>query len=116
MQKKMTSYNDGILIVLKDKKRFNSFNAQNNALKLTDFIQLVSLFYSEVSRRQEDFLFAQSLGKKLTLKVKTPLIGSLKSNYKVLIDTTLYNVINLDFDKNNREMYFYLEEERQIER
>ena len=115
MQKpKKSSYNDGVLTVVEEKQKLNSFNAKNNLKTKDDFKEVVKLFYEEQSKRQEDVLFAKSMDRKLTIKLKTPEVENIKTNYKVLIDNVIYDILHLDFDKNNHDLYFYLEEVRKI--
>lgn len=117
MQKpKKISYNDGILTIVVDKVKPNSFNAKTNSKKMSDFEIIGTLFYSEESKRHEDMLFAESMNHKLTMKVKTNLVKGIKSNHKVIIDDYIYDIINTDIDKKNHELYFYLEGVRKIER
>lgn len=108
MQNK-NSYNDGVAMVVKEKQIMNDFNAKLNLKSLDDFEIIARLFYSEQSKRNEDMLFAQSMGKKLTLKIKTPMLNNVKNNYKVIIEKYVYDIIHIDFDKINRELYLYLE-------
>lgn len=117
MQKpKKTSYNDGVLTIVEEKQKLNSFNAKSNVKTKEEFNEIIKLFYEEQSKRQEDVLFAKSMDRKLTLKLKTPEIKNMKTNYKVLIDDVIYDILHLDFDKNNHTLYFYLEEVRKIAR
>lgn len=117
LKKKTSSYNDGVFGVYREKSTLiNDFNAKTNAKKIDDYEFIRDLFYSEESKRQEDFLFAEALGKKLTMKVKTPLIDDIETNYKVILDDSVYDIIKIDPDRKNKDLYFYLEGGRKLEK
>ena len=61
-----------------------------------------------------DFEFAEAIGRTLNRKVKTPLVGGWTSRNKIIIDNTLYDIVNADKDRANNEVYFYLEEVREL--
>ena len=118
MQKqKRSSFNDGIIGVYSEKDSlFNTdFNAKTNAKKLSDFNFVCYLYFKEQSKRQEDFLFAEAMGKNLTWKIKTPLVDCVEVNHKVIYNNKMFDIINLDPDKLNKELYIYLEGGRSIE-
>lgn len=116
LKKKVASYNDGVIGIYKEKSTLiNDFNAKTNAKTIEDYEFITNLFYSEESKRQEDFLFANAMGRKLTLKVKTPLVEDIKTSYKVILDNFVYDIINLDPDEKNKDLYFYLEGGRELE-
>lgn len=115
LKKKISSYNDGVIGIYSEKSTLiNSFNAKTNAKTINDYDFMMNLFYSEQSKRQEDFLFAEAMGKKLTLKVKTPLVEGIETNHKVILNNMVYDIINIDPDKTNKELYFYLEGGRKL--
>lgn len=118
MQKKnLLSYNDGVIGIYKEKSTLiNNFNAKINARTINDYEFVTNLFYSEESKRQEDFLFANAMGRKLTLKVKTPLVEGIKTSYKVILDNFVYDIINIDPNEKNKSLYFYLEGGRELDK
>lgn len=117
LKKKVSSYNDGVIGVYSEKSTLiNDFNAKTNAKTINDYEFITKLFYSEETKRQEDFLFAEAMGRKLTLKVKTPLVEGIETNYKVILDDFIYDIIKLDPDKKNKDLYFYLEGGRKLEK
>ncbi len=113
--KKTSSFNDGFLYVFYQKDEKNSFSAKKNISSKNDMILKNSLFFKYESIRKEDFLFASNNGRKLTLKVKTQLVNGIDSSDKVMIGNTLFDIITIDPDTFNKELYFYLEEVRTIE-
>lgn len=113
--KKISSFNDGFLYVFYQKDEKNSFSAKKNISSKNDMILKNSLFFKYESIRKEDFLFASNNGRKLTLKVKTQLVNGIDSSDKVMIGNTLFDIITIDPDTFNKELYFYLEEVRIIE-
>lgn len=114
--KKQTSYNDGIVYIYSENLNETSFSAKKNVKTLDDLNFITKLFYSEESKRQQDIVFAESMDRKLTLKIKTPLSSKINSNHKAVIGDDLYDIFQLDPDKDNNELYFYLERVRKIER
>lgn len=116
LKKKISSYNDGVLGVYQANTTFTSFNAKTNGRTLNDYKFIMNLYFSEENKRQEDFLFAEAMGKKLTLKVKTPLVEGVENNHKIILGNIVYDIIKLDLDKKNKDLYLYLEEGCEIER
>lgn len=116
--KKMNSYNDGVISIYKELPTLinTDFNAKRNAKTINDYELVTFLYYSEVNARDEDFIFAEAMGRKLTMKIKTPLTGSVESSYKVLINDLMYDIIKVDPNKMNKELFIYLEGGRKIEK
>ena len=115
VKKKLSSFNDGVVGVYSEKSTLiNDFNAKTNAKTIDDYNFIMNLCFSEENKRQEDFLFAEALGKKLTMKIKTPLVDGIETNYKVILNNYVYDIIRLDPDKRNKELYFYLEGGREL--
>lgn len=114
MKSKFSKYNDGMLYVCESKKKEIDFGATKNARSEEDLVKILKLAYEEKTRRDEDLQFAESQGRSLSLKVKTRL-RDIDSMHKILIEGKLYSIIYIDKDRNNKEMYLYLEEERKIE-
>ena len=73
------------------------------------------LAYEECSKRQQDLDFAESNDRTLNVKVKTRFYKNINNEYKVTIENTLYDIIYIDEDRKNRELYFYLEEVTEVE-
>lgn len=114
--KKRNSYNDGVVSVYSEKPLINDFNAKTNARTLNDYEYITDLCFREQTKRQEDFLFAEAMGKKLTWKIKTPLVKGIETNHKVIFNNYVYDIINIDPDRTNKELYIYLEGGRKIEK
>lgn len=112
--KKRTSYNSGVLYVVTQINKNTPFNAQINATKRSDVHPIKKLCYKVETIRQQDIEFVSQMGNSLNLKVKTRLVHSVTTLHKVMIGNTLYDIIQLDPDITNRELYFYLEKEREL--
>lgn len=118
MQKqKRSSFNDGVVGIYSEKGTLidTDFNAKTNARNVSDFDFICDLCFKEQSRRQEDFLFAEAMGKNLTWKIKTPLVDCVEVNHKVIYANKMFDIISLDPDRANKELYIYLEGGRKIE-
>lgn len=114
MRPKFTNFNDGVLFVCRPDSGQSDFNAVKNPTTKTDLDVIWKLDFREMSRRDRDMDFAESQGRTLALKVKTHLLDGVNRMHMVTIGNTLYSIINLDKDRANREMYFYLEEVRDL--
>lgn len=114
MKSRFSKYNDGILYVCEAKKTEIDFGAMKNAKQKEDLRKVLKLAYEERTKRDEDLQFAESRNRALSIKVKTRLFEKVNATHKVMIKDVLYSVIYIDQDKANKEMYFYLEEERKI--
>lgn len=114
MKKKQTLLNDGFIDCYKLKDTKTDFNAPKNAKKLSDMSLIVSLAYEEMSKRDQDLEFAETIGRQLSLKVKTHLYEDVNKSHKVVLNGSLYDIIKLDYSRKENVMYFYLEEIRKI--
>lgn len=117
-KKKVSSYNDGIVgVYVENSTLINTdFNVKRNARTIENYDFIMNLFYSEVNARDEDFVFAESMGKKLTMKIKTPLVAGVKSNHKIILNDYVYDIIKIDPDRRNKDLYIYLEGGRKLEK
>lgn len=115
---KKNSFNDGVVGIYKELPTLmnTDFNAKRNAKTIKDFQLITSLFYTELSARNEDFLFAEAMNRKLTMKIKTPLVNTIEPNYKALINNRMYDIIKIDPNRMNKELYIYLEGGQKIEK
>lgn len=111
---KITNYNDGFIKVYEEEQAKTSFGAKKNTKDTSNLNLIVKLAYYECYKRIQDFEFAQANSRTLTLKVKTRLYDKVKSEHKVIINNVLYDIINVDYDRVNREMYLYLEYVREV--
>lgn len=103
--------NDGFLIYGIDE----TIQSTKGKLIGENFNVLGRLAYQEMSCREEDYQIAQNINSSiLNLKVRTLLPPSLRkgnrSNLKVIIENTKYDVIKTDSDFDKRYLYFYLQE------
>ena len=114
--KKIPTYLDGFALVYRPKVEENKsyFGAKVNIKKIDEMETLFKLAYSQCSKRLQDMEFVESSGRELTLKIKTRLVQGIKNTDKVVIDGTLYDIIYIDEDRINRELYLYLEENRTV--
>lgn len=106
--------NDGFLKCYRDKKQQSDFNAPKNPKKYADMEFIAELAFEEMSKRDKDLSFAETLDRTLSLKVKTRLLEDVSKKCKVTIGDKLYDVIYIDYSKKDDLMYFYLEEVRKI--
>lgn len=113
---KTSNLNDGYIECYAVKEKKSSFNAPMNATGLDDLEFIVSLAYEEMSKRDQDIEFAESLRRSLSMKVKTHLFDGVKKNSKVILGNSLYDIIKLDYSRKENLMYLYLDEVREIVR
>lgn len=107
-------YNDGICRIVSEEKASSSFNARQNGNKTSDFKECYKLMFAETSVREQDLEFAETIGRSLNRKIKTHFLKNVVATKKIIIENTLYDIVNIDFDRVNDEMYFYLEEVRNL--
>ncbi len=110
-------FNDGMVSVYKTKPRSSSFGAALNVSKKSDMEFVVKLAYKEMSKRDQDYEFADAKNRNLSIKLKTRLYagGGINSSFKAVIGNILYSILKLDSDRSQGIMYFYLEEERELD-
>lgn len=113
--KRLSNYNDGYIRVYEEIPVKTDFGAKENIQSTDNLNFIVKLAYEECSKRQQDLEFAEASSRTLNVKVKTRFYNNLKNEYKVTIENTLYDIIYIDEDRKNRELYFYLEEVRNLE-
>ena len=112
--RKISTFCDGFIKIYKSNEKLSGFGAKKNAKSLDDLTFVVKLAYEEQYKRQQDFEFAEASGRTLSLKVKTRHYKDLQTDYKVVIGNVLYDIIDIDFDRYNQEVYFYLEYVKEV--
>lgn len=107
-------YNDGICYLATENEKKSSFAARENGTTENDYKKRVKLMFAELSIREQDFEFAEARGRTLNRKIKTTLVSGWNACDKIIIDNMLYDIVNADKDRANNEIYFYLEEVREL--
>lgn len=110
MKRKKTTLNDGYASFYKEKEKKTDFNAVISAKSKEDMEHIVNMAYQESYKRDKDFEFAEAHEHSLSLKLKMPIYDGIKQEYKVIIDGVKYNIFKIDYAKEERRMYLYLEE------
>ena len=106
---------DGFLAVYRPNGVNKSpFGAKKNVKILDEMEHIIDLAYTQTYKRIQDLEYAETVGKDLTLKVKTRLVNNISNSDKVVINNVLYDIIYLDEDRTNQLLYLYLEEVRSI--
>lgn len=111
-KRKLSTYNDGVVRIYRDKAKSTDFNAKRNVKAADDLDLVVRLDFEESSRREEDLEFAERSGFSLTLKVRTRLVPGVDNACKAIVDGYLYDIRYVD--KTRTEMWLYLEGVRSI--
>ncbi len=109
MAKMNKNYNDGVAYIYEEKVKKSSFQAKENCKTLDDLKFIIKLNFEEMSKRQQDVMFAESLGNSLSMKIRTPLKDCVKNRHKAIINSYLYNISYIDPNKKNNDLYIYLE-------
>lgn len=115
MKSKIRNYNDGFIKVYEETPIKTDFGAKTNIKSRDNLKFIVKLAYQECSKREQDLQFAENNGRSLTIKVKTRLYKGLTSENKMVLNNVLYDIIYIDEDRVNKEMYFYCEKVRVID-
>jgi len=105
-------FNDGVASIYNETAKRTTFNAKENARGFDDLEFVCKLDFEELSKREQDQEFANANGHTLSMKIRTRFVERVKSNCKVVIGDTLYDIY--DIDKTRTELYLYLEEVRKI--
>lgn len=101
------TYNDGFISV-KEKKTI-----RNSAKKVIgrENVEIIKLRFSELSCREADIQFAESIDKKLDMKIETLYAPMFKNkdvdNLTIKLRGHFYSIIKADCFKNS--MYLYLQ-------
>lgn len=103
-------YNDGYLLYgMKTTKR----DGKGKKI-MGDFIEKGRLAFAEVNRRESDYQLAEVATARLDVKIRTHYPTFLQQQkitaYKVYIHSKEYDVIRVDPDLLNQELYWYLQE------
>ena len=109
---KFSTYNDGVVLIYREKDRKTDFNAKRNVSTLDDMDFIVKLDYEEMSKREQDLEFAEQMGFSLSMKIKTRFVKAVDSKCKAVIDGYLYDISHHDKDKTN--LYLYMEQIRKV--
>lgn len=79
-----------------------------------EFESMGRLAFKEMSCRESDYLLAKALSASLDLKIRTFYPPNLKNfpkqKLKIILNSTEYDVIKVDDDREKRYLYFYLQE------
>jgi SPP1 family predicted phage head-tail adaptor len=111
---KFPRYNDGVCYVVEDQTAPSSFAAKRNGLNASDYKAIFRLMFAEMSIREQDLEFAEANSRTLNRKIKTPRVKGWNAQNKIIIENTLYDIVNADIDRVKNEIYFYLEEVREL--
>ena len=111
----MNHYLDGFVNVYRPNDNRSNFGAKKNIKNIADMELVYKLAYQQSSKRLQDIEFAESSGRDLSLKIKTRLVDGINNSDKVVLNDVLYDIIYVDEDRFNRELYLYLEEAGPIE-
>lgn len=105
-------YNDGVVSLYREKPRRTDFSAKQNVAGLEDMEFVVKLAFEESVKREQDLSFAQQNDFTLTMKIRTRLLKCIDNKCKAVIDGYLYDV--KEVDKDREEMWLYMEGIREI--
>lgn len=108
----MTRYNDGVVLIYREKQRQTSFNAKKNVSSLDDMEFVAKLDYMQTSTRAQDLEWAEQAGYSIDIRIRTRLMPGIDTKCKCVIGPALYNVRNID--RMSGEMYLTLEKERDL--
>ena len=106
-QRKLPTYNDGVIRIYREKDKGSTFGAKLNAETLDDLDFVVKLAFASQSIREQDFVFAEQRGFNVATKIKTLLADGPDADCKAIIGNLIYDVSYID--KTRTEMFFYLE-------
>jgi SPP1 family predicted phage head-tail adaptor len=104
---KISTYNDGVVRIYREKGKRSNFSAKENVSVLGDMEFVAKLDFEEASRREQDLEFANQNDFSLSLKIRTRYLQKVDNKCKAVIDNYLYDVKFVD--KTRTEMWLFLE-------
>lgn len=104
---KFALYNDGVVSIYREKEKRSNFAAKMNVKALDDMELIAKLAFAELSKRQEDAEFAESMQFSLDYKVKTRFIKGVDNKCKAVIQGYLYDIKYIDATRT--ELFLYME-------
>jgi len=99
---KFSTYNDGVVLIYREKDRKTDFNAKRNVSTLADMDFVCKLDYEEMSKREQDLEFAEQMGFSLSMKIKTRFVKAVDSKCKAVIDAVV-EMLSIDFVKPRKK-------------
>lgn len=105
---KISTYNDGVVRIYREKGKRSNFSAKENVSVLDDMEFVAKLDFEEASRREQDLEFANQNDFSLSLKIRTRYLQKVDNKCKAVIDNYLYDVKFVD-KKARTEMWLYME-------
>ena len=106
-KRNLPTYPDGVVLIYREKPMRTTFGGKENPTSTDDMELVAKLAFSEESKRERDFEFAEQQGFNLSAKIKTHLVSDVDSGCKALIGSKLFDVSYID--QTRTEMYLYLE-------
>lgn len=107
MKNKFSRYNDGVVLIYREKEKRSNFGAKENVSALNDLDFVVKLDFEESSKREQDLEFANQNDFSLSLKIHTHYQKTVDNKCKAVINGFLYDVKYVD--KTRTEMWLYME-------
>lgn len=104
---KFDTYNDGFI---EYGDYIENYGQDGNALEEREFITKGKLFFSYQSIREQDKLKYDNTGFKVSIKLKTRYINTLKSSDVIRLDNSLYSIAYVEPDNKKQNLYIYLTE------
>lgn len=104
-QRKLPTYNDGVVSIYREKDKKSTFRVNPESLDDLDFV--VKLSFATQSMREQDFTAAEQRGINVSAKIKTHLAPGVSVGCKALIGTLIYDVKYVD--PTRTEIYLFLE-------
>ena len=115
MRRVIPAFRDGYVSFVQPLgSNISSFGAKKNTRTTEDVSQVVELAYDEKTKRQQDLEFAYSADKTLDMKICCPYHPDVNTKLQAIIENTLYDVYEVDPDKNNMQMFIYMQENRKL--
>lgn len=87
-----------------------SYRDKTNVKSLEGLNFIKSQYYSIENVRQQDIVFAESITRTLSMKIKINIDLTLTSGYKCVLNNRIFDILKIDHSYGDRESYIYLEE------
>ncbi|MDO0133048.1 phage head closure protein [Clostridioides difficile] len=104
---KFNNFNDGIVEFGAYKE---SYDKEGNALDEKEFIVIGKLFFANEYIREQDKLKFDDTGLKVSIKLKVPYMGLIKTSDVIKLNNEFYSIVKLDISNDKTSIYLYLSE------
>ena len=110
-----SNYRDGIALVFSQNEKKSSFAARENIKSRQDLVPRGEVYFRDAYIRQQDLNFMENQAGDIERKIVIRNCPFVRQGYKLEIDKKLYDIVRVDPDAREQELYLYLRLYRSME-